>query len=36
MKADYEICRRLWQVFFPHLTESCGVALVSDLLALTA
>lgn len=31
---NYESYRRLWKMFFPHLTETCGVNLIQDLLAL--
>ncbi len=32
---NYESCRRLWKMFFPHLTEHCGVALVRELIEIT-
>lgn len=33
-QLDYESARRLWRMFFPHMTEGCGVALVQELVEL--
>lgn len=31
---EYESLRRLWKMFFPHLMEAHGVALIRELLLL--